>query len=176
MKLWLSVRNWVIKPKHRTNQIGVQGTSSLVRPGETWSSPQARNSPFETQCPPWVSTKTNKKERPTDWLVFPENCATCGSRFFCSFLVDFRKSENQKGIPRSAERVSGLCPENPQPLKRLAKLSLRLRAGWVRPYFLILCGLPSSYNSCRIAANIFSAMAKYCLQACSSIATGKSVG
>ena len=136
MKLWLSVRNWVIKPKHRTNQIGVQGTSSLVRPGETWSSPQARNSPFETQCPPWVSTKTNKKERPTDWLVFPENCATCGSRFFCSFLVDFRKSENQKGIPRSAERVSGLCPENPQPLKRLAKLSLRLRAGWVRPLFL----------------------------------------
>ena len=32
-----------------------------------------RNSPFETRCPPRVSTKLEQKERPTIRLVFPEN-------------------------------------------------------------------------------------------------------
>ena len=47
---------------------------------------------------------------------------------FFFILVDFRMRENQKGISCPAGHDSGLCPENPQPLKRLAKLSLRPRA------------------------------------------------
>ena len=49
---------------------------------------------------------------------------------FFFILVDFRMCENQKGISPVATGDSGLCPENPQPLKRLAKLSLRPRAGF----------------------------------------------
>ena len=34
-------------------------------------------------------------------------------------LVDFRRSENQKEIPDSAESGSGLCPENPQTFEKV---------------------------------------------------------
>ena len=109
---------------------------------------------------PGFQLKQTKRERPPVWVVFlmsvlgmQRDCATCGSRFFCYVLVDFRKSENQKGISCHTHLIrarrgnedsglwaaghdSGLCPKNPQPLKRLAKLLLRLRAGKrVRLYF-----------------------------------------
>ena len=44
-------------------------------------------------------------------------CASADA-LFLFFLVDFRKSENQKGVSRSAERDSGLCPENPRPFEK----------------------------------------------------------
>jgi len=49
---------------------------------------------------------------------------------FYYFFVDFPSrgiGKIKRGVPRYAERGSGLCPENPQPLKRLAKLSAGLR-------------------------------------------------
>jgi len=38
---------------------------------------------------------------------------------FLFIFVDFRKAKIKRGVPRSAERVSGLCPENPQTFEKV---------------------------------------------------------
>ena len=51
--------------------------------------------------------------------------ARCGEHFFDYFwLIPGSDTGNQEGISPVATGDSGLCPENPQPLKRLAKLSV----------------------------------------------------
>ena len=141
--------------------IGVQGTSSLVRPGETWSPVATGETPLlKPGVRPGFQPKHTKKERPTGWVGLSRDCAACGifpeiarpagrALFFLfSLIFAGRKS---KEIPRSAERVSGLCPENPQPLKRLAKLSVRgavLSLTAARPRFSgIFSGTLPGYSS-----------------------------
>ena len=114
--------------------------------------PQSPKSPFETRCPTRVSIKTNKKERPSFRTVFPMSgqwprsisLAAASDYFFV--LVDFRKSENQKGIPRPAGRGSGLCPENPQPFEK----------GWRKLQFFPLtaadAGVSYPRSVCRLPA------------------------
>ena len=46
------------------------------------------------------------------------------TRFFVFFWLIFAKAKIKKGISHPAGCDSGRCPENPQPLKRLAKLSV----------------------------------------------------
>ena len=112
--------------------------------------PAGSKLPFETRCPARVSIKTYKKEnrsfrngflsgfQPQESLAAhsfiraqrgnkDSDLRALGGAFLL-FLVDSGMRRNQKGIPRSAERVSGLCPENPRPFEKgRRKLPLGLR-------------------------------------------------
>ena len=125
-----------IKPFQRF--AGSQG-SALSR------SPQRAKFPFETRCPPRFQFKqTKRKDRPfgrsfqeiarhTPFTHARRENKDSGlraaGRAFLRLLVDSGLSRNQKGIPHPAGCGSGLCPENRQPLKRLAKLLFRPRGG-----------------------------------------------
>ena len=52
---------------------------------------------------------------------------------FYFWLIPGADTGNQEGIPRSAERVSGLCPENPQAFRERLERKLQY---WVRCYFV----------------------------------------
>ena len=88
--------------------------------------PQDTESPLDFRLAKINKNKKEKRipqdaqslERPSERTVFP----------FCLFeLIPGTDTGNQKGISHPAGCDSGLCPENPQPLKRLAKLSAGLR-------------------------------------------------
>ena len=51
-------------------------------------------------------------------------CAVCGQRFFFIFWLIFAKAKIKKGISPVATGDLRLCLKTPQPLKRLAKLSV----------------------------------------------------
>ena len=71
------------------------GYGSATRRGPAAQAGRARRleTPlFEIRCSARVSTKTNKKERPTGWLVFPE-IARLRTRFYFFILVDFPSRE-----------------------------------------------------------------------------------
>ena len=89
--------------------------------------PAGSKLPFETRCPTRVSIKTYTKGKTNQMVGLSRELRVCG-RAFLLFLVDSGIGRNQKGIPRPARRVSGLCPENPRPFEKgRRKLPLGLR-------------------------------------------------
>ena len=73
---------------------------------------------------------SKKKTVPRDGLfherpLSAEVLRSAERAFYYFWLKPGSDTGFQEEVPRLASRVSGLCPENPQPLKRLAKLSIR---------------------------------------------------
>jgi len=117
--------------------------------------PQSPELLLETRCPARVSTQTYKKGKtvPLDGLSHERtlcaksiSLAAASDYFF--ILVDFRKSENQKGVSRSAERDSGQrCPRVRALAERVGHSlagkrptgafsgSARFEKGWRKLYF-----------------------------------------
>ena len=89
-------------------------------------SPQRAESPFETRCPPRVSTQTNKKRKTvlSDGLshertLCAEYCASLGMRFFIFVQLIFAEAKIKKRVSPVATGDSGLCPENPQTFEKV---------------------------------------------------------
>ena len=116
----------------RSRQSGSRGrvpwrlqARSLARPGGTWSSPQARNSPFETRCPPRVSIKTYKKERPSLRTVFPMSghwprsiSLAAASDYFFILVDSGQKTGIKRGFRVLRDTAQGSALRTRKPLKR----------------------------------------------------------
>ena len=125
------------KNLHRSNparrrQAGPGLRPGAVQPRRLAGLRRVRNSPLETRGPPRVSTQTNKTRQTvlSDGLshertLCAEYCASLGMRFFILVQLIFAEAKIKKRVSRSAERDSGLCPENPQPFEK----------GWRKLYF-----------------------------------------
>ncbi|WP_412106784.1 hypothetical protein [Butyricicoccus pullicaecorum] len=82
--------------------------------------------PFDSRCPPRESIQTYKKGKTNPSVGLSHERTLCAksislaaaSDYFLFWLI-FAKAKIKKGISRSAERDSGLCPENPQTFEKV---------------------------------------------------------
>ena len=120
--------------------IGVQGTSSLARSSragwpvqvEPGRAPQSAKLPIETRCPPRVSIKTNKKERPSLRTVFPEIAPSADGAFVFILVDSGQKTGIKRGFRRlrTAARLRAWTAPGLRPGP-----DCRLRAGLARCFF-----------------------------------------